>query len=107
MDYLTRQEEQILLAIYHLGNTAYLVSIRDELKELTGKYYDVGTIYIPLKRLETKGYLETRLGEVTAIRGGKRIKYYVPTEKAFEVLRELKKVQDRLWLGFEDTTVRA
>ena len=73
---LTRQEEQILLVIHHLGNTAYLVNIRSLLKEITGKYLDVGTIYVPLKRLHQKGCLDTRYGEPTAMRGGKAIKYY-------------------------------
>ena len=57
MKSLTRQEEQILLVIHRLGEHAYLVNIRDELKDMTGKYFDVGTIYVPLKRLDQRGYL--------------------------------------------------
>jgi len=101
MKSLSRQEEQILLVIYHLEDKAYLVNIRDTLKDITGKYYDVGTIYVPLKRLHKRGYLETSIGEPTAIRGGKAIKYYKLTEKGSEALGELKKVQDRLWKGIE------
>jgi len=66
MKTLTRPEEQILLTIYHLQDKAYLVNIRDRLKEMTGKYLDVGTIYVPLKRLDHHGYLETHLGEPSA-----------------------------------------
>jgi DNA-binding PadR family transcriptional regulator len=100
MKSLTRQEEQILLAINHLNKDAYLVNIRDKLKDITGKYFDVGTIYVPLKRLNNAGYLETYLGKPTSFRGGKAIKYYKLTVLGFEALSELKKVQDKLWEGF-------
>ena len=105
MKLLTRQEEQILLVIHHLGDTAYLVKIREVLKEMTGKTFDVGTIYVPLKRLNQKGYLDTRLGTPTAIRGGKAIKYYAITARGYKALSELKKAQDRLWKGFVFPTV--
>jgi len=101
MKKLTRQEEQILLAICHLRENAYLVSIRDKIKDVTGTYLDVGTIYVPLKRLHINGYLDTYLGDSTAIRGGKRIKYYRLTGKAYAALAEAKKVHERLWEGFE------
>jgi len=96
---LTRQEEQILLVIHHLGNTAYLVNIRSLLKEITGKYLDVGTIYVPLKRLHQKGCLDTRYGEPTAMRGGKAIKYYSLTAKGYEALAETRRIQEKLWDG--------
>ena len=44
MKNLTRQEEQILIVIHRLADQAYLVNIRALLKELTGRYLDVGTI---------------------------------------------------------------
>jgi len=97
---LSRQEEQILLVIYQLKNDAYLVSIRDKLKDLTGKYFDVGTIYVPLKRLNQEGFLESFLGKPTALRGGKAIKYYQLTQKGFNALAEIKKIQKVLWQGF-------
>ena len=97
MKTLTRQEEQILLVIHRLGEGAYLVNIREMLKDLTDKYYDVGTIYVPLKRLNQMGYLQTHLGEPTSQRGGKAIKYYALTPKGYDALAEVKKIQDRLW----------
>lgn len=99
MKTLTRPEEQILLAIYHLQDKAYLVNIRDMLKEITGKYLDVGTIYVPLKRLDHNGYLKSYFGQPTSVRGGKAIKYYRLTSKGFKALAEMKQLQDRLWKG--------
>ncbi|MCK5147216.1 MarR family transcriptional regulator [bacterium] len=97
MKLLTRQEEQILLAIYHLGEEAYLVNIREQLKEITGKYLDVGSINKPLKRLHERDFLATILGESTPVRGGKRIKFYSMTEKGFEALAQVKSSHERMW----------
>lgn len=99
MKTLTRPEEQILLTIYHLQDKAYLVNIRDRLKEITGKYLDVGTIYVPLKRLDHKGYLETYYGQPSAVRGGKAIKFYKLTVKGYKALAEMKRIQEQLWKG--------
>ena len=97
METLTRQEEQILIAIYHLDEKAYLVNIREQLKEITGRAYDVGTVNKPLKRLHMKGYLDVVFGDPTPVRGGKSIKYYRLTEKAFKALSEVKKIHDQMW----------
>lgn len=96
---LTRQEEQILLVIHHLQESAYLVNIREKLKEMTGKYLDVGTIYVPLRRLHEKGLLDASMGAPTAIRGGKAVKYYNLTPSGYEALAQIREVQERLWNG--------
>lgn len=96
---ITRQEEQILLAIYHLEEKAYLVNIRDKVKEMTGRTLDVGTINKPLKRLHMQGFLEVTMGDPTPVRGGKRIKYYRLTEKADKALLEVKSQHERMWLN--------
>jgi len=99
MTSLTRQEEQVLLIIHHLRNSAYLVNIRETIKQMTGKYLDVGTIYVPLKRLHAKGLLAVFHGEPTAVRGGKAIKFYRLTPLGYAALAETKMIQDRLWKG--------
>ena len=97
MRMLTRQEEQILIAIFHLKEKAYLVNIREKLHEITGNYLDVGTINKPLKRLHTQDYLEVEYGDPTPVRGGKRIKYYRLTKLAYEALTEVKAMHDKMW----------
>ena len=97
MKTLTRKEEQILLSIYHLGKEAYLVTIREKLKEMTGKYLDVGTINKPLKRLERDGYLDSHSGDPTPVRGGKAIKYYKLTNRALKALAEVKALNEKFW----------
>ena len=97
MKELTRKEEQILLAIYHLKEKAYLVNIREKLKEITGKYLDVGTINKPLKKLREDEYLQISFGDPTPVRGGKSIKYYELTEKAYQALADAKTLHEKFW----------
>jgi DNA-binding PadR family transcriptional regulator len=94
---ITRKEEQILLAIVHLDNRAYLVNVREKLKEITGKYLDVGSINKTFKKLEREGYLESELAKPTPVRGGKAIKYYALTKKGYTALVEVDKIQKRFW----------
>jgi PadR family transcriptional regulator len=100
MDTIGRREEQILLAVCHLGDEAYLVSIRKFLSKILGRPISIGAIHIPLRRLEREGYIESRLGESTPARGGRRKKIYSLTNKAGQILEENKRVQDILWSGF-------
>ncbi len=101
MKTFTKKEEQILLAIYHLGNEAYLISIREKIKNYTGKYYSVGTIYAPLNRLHVYGYLTASVEKPDAASGGKPIKYYRLTKKGYAALEALKKLNELMWEGFK------
>ena len=101
MKVLTRQEEQVLLAVHHLKDNAYLIPIREQIKEYTGKYYSVGTIYAPLNRLTVSGCLTSFLGDASPERGGKAIKYYKITADGYRVLAGMKKVREKMWAGFE------
>jgi len=94
---ITRKEEQILLAIVHLDDKAYLVNVREKLREITGKYLDVGSINKTFKKLERDGLLVSELGEPTPVRGGKAIKYYALTKNGYAALSEVKAMQKRLW----------
>jgi len=99
MKSLTLHEEYILLAVFQLGDNAYLITLREYLKEKTGKDYSIGSIYVPLDRLWKMGYLDTRIGKPSPKVGGRSIKYYNITEKGKSILAENKKIHDRMWLG--------
>lgn len=97
MKIFTKKEEQVLLAIYHLGEGAYLISIREEIKKYTGKYFSVGTIYAPLNRLHKYGYLESNIEKPASAPGGKPIKYYRLTKRGLNALVELKRQNELMW----------
>lgn len=99
MKFLTRQEELVLLSVFQLKDKAYLMSIQEHLNRFTGKNWSVSSVYIPLSRLEKRGYLKTTIGEVTEKRGGKAIKYYQMTKNGLKSLAELEVINETMWRG--------
>lgn len=97
MDFLSRAEEIVLLAIWHLQDNAYGVTIRNRIKEATGKEWSIGAIYAPLHRLQNKKYVYTIEGEPVAERGGRRKVFYVVTEAGKRAMAESKQMHESLW----------
>ena len=64
-------EYLIITAAAGLGDQAYGAAIRDAIEETAGRKCSVGALYTTLDRLETKGLVETWMGEATQQRGGR------------------------------------
>src|SRR6185369_4008132 len=94
-------EHMVLLAVLRLGDDAYAVTVREEILTHTGRDVSRGSIYITLDRLETKGYLKSRLGEPTAERGGRAKRYYTLRPSAIKALKESRNALVSLWGGLE------
>lgn len=99
---LTRIEEHILLAILNLKENAYLVTIRDYLIENAKTDQSFGTLYVALTRLEQQGYILNYIGEATAKRGGKAIKYFELTDAGKTALQEVMLINEKMWINFND-----
>ena len=97
MSLLSRTEEILLLTIWRLKDNAYGVTIAESLTELTGKKWRLGTIYLPLERLEQKGYLLSSMGGATNKRGGRSKRLYRLSETGIRSLIETKKMDASLW----------
>ena len=97
MKYLSRPEELILLGVWKLKEEAYGVNIRNFIKELTGRYWSVGSVYVPLDRLEDKGFLRSFRSDPTPERGGKSKRYYELTKSGLEQLEEVRKIYRSVW----------
>jgi DNA-binding PadR family transcriptional regulator len=107
MEMLTRIEEIILLAVLELGAQAYGVTIRERVKEITGKSISVGAIYIPLERLKEQRLLKDWQGDPTPERGGRRKRFYRVTSDGMRALRESKRIHDSLWKKVTDRGLMA
>lgn len=97
MKILSKPEELVMLAVLKLKEKAYGVPIRRLLIRETGVEWSIGAVYVPLGRLTKDGYLETKIGEPTAERGGKRKKYYHLTPRGVKVLSYTKKINENMW----------
>ncbi len=102
MKYLSRPEELVLLTIWKMKEEPYGVNIRKYITKMTGKYWSIGSIYVPLDRLENKGYLNSYLASPTSERGGKSKRYYELTKEGLEQLHEIKKIYKAFWKDLPD-----
>lgn len=72
---LTARELSILLAIIRCGDGAYGPAINEELRRRTGENLSPGALYSVLDRLERKKLVDSRMGDATPERGGRRKRY--------------------------------
>ena len=75
-DHLGEFEQLVMLALLRLDENAYGVTVREELASRAGRDVSMGALYTTFDRLEKKGYVSSRIGEPTAVRGGRRKKFY-------------------------------
>jgi len=97
MKLLSRTEELLLNSILRLEENAYAFMIREKLKEITGKTWAFGAIFISLDRLEKKRYVESFLGNETPERGGRRKRFYKVTSYGLKTLAEIRKIDQAMW----------
>lgn len=95
-------EQQILLAVWRLGDDAYGASVRDELEARTGRDLTQGAVYVTLVRLEKKGLVRSWMSEPTPVRGGKAKRCFEILPAGVEGLRQARANMDRLWDGLPD-----
>jgi PadR family transcriptional regulator PadR len=95
--YLGEFELMLLLTIIRLADDAYGVPLARELSLQRGREVAVGSVYAALDRLETKGFVASRLGESTPERGGRAKRYFHVTEQGLRSAHETRRVLSRLW----------
>jgi PadR family transcriptional regulator PadR len=96
--YLGGLEEAVLLAIQQLGDDAYGAVIHETLAE-SKRHISIGALYVTLNRLEEKGFVESRMGEATAERGGKAKRYFKLKGAGAAALDESEAIRQRLRLA--------
>lgn len=98
--YISRPEEFVLLAVWKLKDNAYGVTIRKSIQEMSGKYWSVGAVYVPLERLEKKGLLTSANSEPSQERGGRRKRLFRITPAGIKELNAIHRINSVLWKGY-------
>ena len=98
-DYLGEFELVVLLGLARLEDEAYGMTIFEEIKRVTGRDLTVPAVYVTLNRLEKKGYVSSRTGESSALRGGRARKYYRVMPDGSRALKASQDMLSRLWQG--------
>jgi DNA-binding PadR family transcriptional regulator len=95
--YLGEFEEIVLLAVGILQEGAYGVTICKEIERQTGRVVNIGAVHTALHRLEEKGFLRSKFGAATEVRGGKRKRIFSLTTYGIKALREAQELRNHMW----------
>jgi PadR family transcriptional regulator, regulatory protein PadR len=90
-------EEIVMLTVGILYDEAYGVSIKKEIETRLKRNVSVGALQSALMRLEQKGYLKSREGEITVVRAGRPKKYFQVTAYGKKAMAYTKTMRDELW----------
>src|SRR5262252_4169745 len=92
-------EQIVLLAILRLEDSAYGVSIRDEIAARTDRDPAPGALYTTLDRLETKKLVASRYADPTPERGGRSKRYFTVTAAGIKAVAAAQRSYQRLLEG--------
>ncbi|WP_421871808.1 PadR family transcriptional regulator [Marinoscillum sp.] len=95
-------EEVVMLTVAILYGNAYGVTIKEDIEARLKRNVSVGAMRVALQRLEEKGYLISEFGESTAVRGGKRKKFFRVTPEGKRALDQVREARIKLWDAVPD-----
>ena len=90
-------EELVLLSVGILFDDAYGLAIADELQKKTMRNVMISSVHKALVRLEDKGFVRSRMGGGTNVRGGRDKRLYTLTPAGISVLNEMKELRNQMW----------
>ena len=93
-------EEVILLLVGILDKEAYAFKIAEEFENQTERSVSIGAVHSTLTRLAEKGFLESKMGESSAERGGRRKRIYEITASGQRALENSRDFKVSLWNQF-------
>ena len=94
-------EQVVILAVLRLKGDAYGVSIRAEIYQRTGRFPSPGALYTTLERLEGKHLVSSKLGDSTAVRGGRAKRYVTVTPLGLAAVARAQESYKRLLEGID------
>lgn len=96
-DYLGELEELILTVVTVLGDEAYGNAIIKEVKQQLKRTVSLAACHVTLYRLQSKGYVKSKVGGATSKRGGRSKRIFTATNSGIAVLRSMKADRMHLW----------
>jgi PadR family transcriptional regulator len=100
-DALGEFEHHVLLALRRRGGTDYSAPIVMELEDALGKSVAAGAVFVALRRLEQRGYLESTKRQAKPGEGGRGRRLFTMTPAAEQKLRESRATFERFWRDME------
>lgn len=94
-------EQRVLLAMLQLGGSAYSAPIVLELEARGERQVAPASVYIALRRMEKRGFVESVLEEPERRIGGRGKRVFTVKPAAVEKLRVSRRQLERLWEGLD------
>lgn len=92
----------VLLAVLGLGDEAYPVSVRDAIEERTRRKVSRPAVFITLERLERKGFVTSRYGDPTPVRGGRAKRFFHATPRGIAAAKEALHLTQSMTAGLDE-----
>jgi len=102
MKEISKAEEMVLLAIWRLGDKAYGVSIRRQIRKDAGKDYTYGTLYGLLRQMDHKGYIQRIKGDPLPKKGGRSKSYFRLAPGGIRALQDAIELHNRMWKDIDE-----
>ena len=102
-DYLGEFELVVLLTVKRLGRGAYGGSIHRDILERTGRDVSIPAVYVTLRRMESKGLVESEMSAPEG--GGRATRSYRIRPEGEAALTRSRELLQRLWDGMGDPIV--
>jgi PadR family transcriptional regulator, regulatory protein PadR len=90
-------EEIVMLTIGVLGENAYGLAIKEHIESRLSRSVSMGALHTGLYRLEEKGFLKSKLGKPTKVRGGKPKRFFIVTNGGQKALKKAMENRQQLW----------
>ena len=90
-------EELCLLTVGVLNEDAYGISVKDEIKNRTGRDVTISSIHSTLVRLEKKGLLKSTMGGANEVRGGRAKRIFEMTATGKQAVNDARELRNQLW----------
>ncbi len=100
-DFLGAFEEIVLLALVHLGDNAYGMTIRREIEDRSGRAVSIGAVYSTLDRLESKGLVSSTYSNGSQARRGRAKRYFKLEPEGAKSLSRSSEILANMWRGLE------
>ncbi len=95
-------EETVLLWVYIQHEKAFGLSVTRAIEEEMERSITLSSVHTALYRLEEKSLVESKLGEPTPVRGGRRKRFFVITNAGKETLFQARQMRKKLWAMVPD-----
>lgn len=90
-------EEIVLLLVAAQHDEAYGLSITEAIESELNRSVTMSSVHTSLYRLEEKGFVRSRVGGATSMRGGRRKRLFSITASGKTALKKSMAVRQKLW----------